>query len=208
MAIRRPLTTALTVLLLLLAAACAVAWVFSYWAQPTVAWTERQRLASVRLTRGVLFWSETRQPPGSLAEFGSPWGRRFLLVRPPWRIGTGPNLLTADWQFAGFTWRRRSPPLTYALTTVPCWAVVVPIAAAGLALSWHRRRLSAASARGVARGAATTCGRRRTAAPSAALWHRFPRRDVRGTPHLARVAKRVREKPRPHASDESTPPLD
>src|SRR4051794_21043349 len=99
----RPLTTALTVLLLLLAGAVAVAWVFSYWTQPTVAWTERQRLASVGLTRGVLFWSETRQPPGSLAEFGPPWGWRFLLVRPPTRIGAGPNLLTADWQFAGFT---------------------------------------------------------------------------------------------------------
>jgi hypothetical protein len=86
---------AFTALPLLVAGGAAVAWGVSYWAQPTVAWTERQRLASVGLTRGVLFWSETRQPPGSLAVFGPPWGRRFLLVRPPWRIGPGPNLLTA-----------------------------------------------------------------------------------------------------------------
>jgi hypothetical protein len=132
--------TAVTTLLLLVAAGGAVPWAFSYWAQPTVARTERQRLASVGLTRGVVYWSETRQPPGSLAEFGPPWGRQFLLVRPPWRIGPGPNLLTADWQFAGFTWRRRSPPLTYALTTVPLRVVAAPTAAAGLALVWRRRR--------------------------------------------------------------------
>jgi hypothetical protein len=74
----------------------AIAWPFSYWAQPTISWSERQRLASVGLTRGVLFASEVRQPPGSLAEFGPPWGRRFLLVRPPTVVGPGPNLLTSD----------------------------------------------------------------------------------------------------------------
>ena len=79
----RRLLNLVTALSLLLCVAVVALWATSYLFQPTVAWTEPQRLAGVGVTRGVVFFTEVRQPPGSLARFGPPYGRRFVAVRPP-----------------------------------------------------------------------------------------------------------------------------
>lgn len=106
---------------------CVMAvWAASYRVQPTVSWVAPQRLAGAGVARGAVFFGEVRQPPGSLSYFGPPHGRRFLMVRPPMRDTGGPNALTVDWQFAGFVYRQRSPPLTYLHIALPCW----PLAAA------------------------------------------------------------------------------
>jgi len=134
--VKRRLFNVAALVSLVLCALTVLVWVVSFWVQPGVLQVWPQRLWSLGVTRGSVFFHEVRQPPGGSGTFGPPWARRFVLTRPPHRF-TAPNALTDEWRFAGFEYLRRSPPLTFRRLTVPCWFLALATAVAPAL--WYRR---------------------------------------------------------------------
>jgi hypothetical protein len=151
--LRRRLFTLCSAVSLVLCVAVLAVWGASYRVQFGTSWTEPKRLSNIGVTRGTLFASEVLNPPGYAGTFGSPYGRRTAVVRPPTPLTT-TNLLTAEWRFAGFEYLDRSPPRSFRRVAVPCWALAMALAAAP-ALWYRRRRTKLAGERA---GLCPACG--------------------------------------------------